>query len=195
MDARILALALVILLAGCPGYGPDSSTGQTQTTTTGVSTPIATSAVTSTTTPTDTARTRSTEHAPSESFVVGTGPAQLRYVVTEANRTEQVGGEFGVSADEEFVIISLEVTNLGANATRLTSDVFTLVDSVGQTYATDSQAMAFLDETLVLRRLSPDVTIDGVVIFDVPSDRQGLRLRIDPVNGTATSDAHYVELS
>jgi hypothetical protein len=33
------------------------------------------------------------------------------------------------------------------------------------------------------------------VIFDVPSDRQGLRLRIDPVNGTATSDAHYVELS
>ncbi|MDT3437341.1 DUF4352 domain-containing protein [Haloarcula sp. 1CSR25-25] len=188
-------MAFVILLAGCPGGGPDGSTGQTESTATAVSTPTATSAVTSTTTPTDTARPQSTEHTPSESFVVGTGSSQLRYVVTELNRTDQVGGEFGVSADEGFVVINLEVTNLGENATRLTSDVFTLVDSEGQTYATDSQAMVFHDEALVLRRPSPDVTIDGVVIFDIPADRQGLRLRIEPVNSTATADTHYVELS
>jgi len=195
MNYRVLVVAFVILLAGCPSGGPDGSTGQTETTTTAVSTPTATSAVTPMTTPTDTAGPQSTEHTPNESFVVGTGPAQLRYVVTEINRTDQVGGEFGVSADEGFVVISLEVTNLGENATRLTSGVFTLVDSEGQTYATDNQAMVFLDEALVLRRPSPGVTIDGVVIFDIPADRQGLRLRIEPVNGTTAADAHYVEIS
>jgi len=170
-------------------------TGQTDSTSTAVSTPTVTSGGTPTSTPTVTTRPQSTEHTLDESFVVGDGATRQRYVITGANRTDQVGGEFGVSADQEFLVISLEVTNTGDNATRLTSDVFTLVDSEGQTYATDSQAMTFIDEALVLRRPSPGVSIKGVVIFDIPSERQGLRLRIEPVNSTSESDAHYVEIS
>jgi hypothetical protein len=192
MNRRISAVVLVLLLAGCPasGTGPTPAGEEPTATTTTVPAPTTATQVTTTVTQEPT----TTEHTAGESFVVGTGATRLRYTVTGVNASDRIGGEFGISADAQFVSVALIVTNVGENRTRLTFDRFALIDSRNQTYLPDQEATLFVDEAITARDLAPGATVRGVVVFDVPLNQRNHRLRVAPSNATSTAEAHYVEL-
>jgi len=173
---RLILVVALLLLAGCPNLPAGGETGPAS------STDAATATTTPSQTPTDTATAVSREHRLDEQFVV-TGEHRIRYEVTGVNRTDRIGGEFGIAADEQFVVVTVTVTHVGDNVTRLTSDVFTLATADNETYAPDAQAMNAADNALLVRDLAPGASVTGVVVFDTTAD-SGLRLRVEPINGT-----------
>jgi hypothetical protein len=185
---RVILVATVVVLAGCPGGTsntaddvgsdvPDSPSEPAPSSTAVDSTPITrTSAEMSG--GTDTTVRPLTEGILNESFVVGTGSNRIRYTITSIDRADRVGGEFGIDADAQFVVVGVTVTNLGDNITRVTGDTFTLVTGDGERYSTDGQAMNADEDALLVRDLGPNATVRGVLIFDVPPTRESLRLRV-----------------
>lgn len=185
---RVLLVAVVVVLAGCPGGAsntaddvgsdePGSPSDPAPSSTAVDTTPI-TRTATATPGGTETDAHPLTDGIRNESFVVGTGSNRIRYTVTSIGRTDRVGGEFGIEADERFVVVGVTVTNLGDNITRVTADSFTVVADDGNRYPTDGQAMNAAEDTLLVRELGPNATVRGVLIFDVPPTRDSLRLRV-----------------
>jgi hypothetical protein len=178
---RVLLVAALLLLAGCPAGGNDTTP---RSPTDGVPTASQSpSGAVVTASPTSTGTTVDRNHSLDEPFVVA-GEHRMRYTITGVNRTDRIGGEFGIAADERFVVVAVTVTHVGDNVTRVTNDVFTLVTTENETYAPDSQAMNVAEDALLVRDLAPGASVTGVVIFDTTAD-SGLRLRVTPINGTA----------
>ena len=185
---RVILVAIVVVLAGCPGgtsntaddIGADLSDSPSEPAPS--STAVDSTPITRTSTEmaggTDTDVRPLTEGILNESFVVGTGPNRIRYTITSIGRADRVGGEFGIDADAQFVVVGVTVTNLGDNITRVTGDAFTLVAGDGEQYSTDGQAMNAAEDALLVRDLGPNATVRGVLIFDVPPIRDSLRLRV-----------------
>jgi hypothetical protein len=180
---RVLLVAIVVVLAGCPGGAsntaddigadvPESPSEPAPSSTAVDSTPTARSGGA------DTDVRPLTEEILDESFVVGTGSNRIRYTITSIGRSDRVGGEFGIDADAQFVVVEVTVTNLGDNITRVTGDGFTLVAADGAQYPTDGQAMNAAEDALLVRDLGPNATVRGVLVFDVPPTRDSLRLRV-----------------
>jgi hypothetical protein len=185
---RVILVAVVVVLAGCPDGTsntadeigsdvPDSPSAPAPSSTAVDSTPI-------TRTPTEMAGGTDTDVRPlteetlDEPFVVGTGSNRIRYTITSIGRADRIGGEFGIDADAQFVVVGVTVTNLGDNITRVTGDAFTLVADDGERYPTDGQAMNADEDALLVRDLGPNATVRGVLIFDVPPTREAVRLRV-----------------
>lgn len=191
MKWRTVLIALTVVLAGCPSANTGGGTAPTTGTVT--DTPTATPTPTQTATPTSapTAAAESRTYAVGESFVVGTGEDRLRYTVTNVTVSDRVSGEFGPTADRQFVVVGVTVTSVEGYV-RLTSDAFALVTANG-TRSTDDAAMLFVDDALDLREVAPGATLTGVVVFDVAPDETDRRLRIDPANATA-GQPQYVAL-
>lgn len=169
-----LGVVLVLLLGG--GGDVDGSAQQEALTATPTAEPIP-------------------RHDMNEPFVVGSGAKRVEYTVTNATTTERVGGSFGETADGVFVVVALEITNVGDESFDLSSNVFHLVDSQGREYDTDTEAVIRAENGLSYEQVNPDLTITGVVIFDVPSDQTGRQLRVDPAGIFSGAESHYVRLS
>jgi|GEM_PF-3124133 len=185
---RVILVAIVVVLAGCPGGTsntadnigsdvPESPSEPAPSSTAVDSTPI-TRTSTEMSGGTDTDARPLTEGILNESFVVGTGSNRIRYTITSIDRADRVGGEFGIDADAQFVVVGVTVTNLGDNITRVTGNAFTVVAGGGERYPTDGQAMNADEDALLVRDLGPNATVRGVLIFDVPPTREALRLRV-----------------
>lgn len=134
-------------------------------------------------------------HGMNESFVVGSGAKQVRYTVTDVRTQGAVGGLYGSEeAAGEFVIVRIQIENVGDESFQLSSNVFHLVDEQERTYDTDPDAMVYLDNSMSYEQVNPGLTIEGVVVFDVPPDQQERWLRVDPAGIFSGAESHYVVL-
>jgi hypothetical protein len=176
---RAVMVAFVVVLAGCPGGVSNTDGGAGADVTVS---PSPTAADPISTTPTETVGRTDvrplTERTLDEPFVVGRGSNRIRCTVTDVERSDRVGGEFGIAADAEFVVVNVTVTNLGDDITRVTGDAFVLVAADEKRYPTDGQAMNAAGGALLVRDLAPNATVGGVLVFDVPPTRGSLRLRV-----------------
>ena len=115
-----------------------------------------------------------------EAFQLG----DLRLLVTERRFGSQVGeNRDGVDAQGRFVVIALTARNTGMDPITL-GDRIQLLDELGRSYSPLPEASA----TAALRdparedgltvELQPGLTVDFVLVFDVPEEAKGLRLRV-----------------
>lgn len=145
--------------------------------------------------PTATSTPSAPTHNVGESFVVGDGERSVRYTVTNVRPTDNVGGDtFGEDASGEFVIVTLNVENIGDESFDLSSDPFTLTDQQDREFEVDSDAMISADKSIVFEQVNPGLTVEGVVVFDVPPDGD-YRLKIEPAGAFSTARVHYVEIN
>lgn len=78
---------------------------------------------------------------------------------------------FGAEAQGQFVVVSMEVTNVGDSPVMFLSSDIELSDAEGRTYAADEvSAMYVEDSNSFLEEINPGNTVDGVVLFDVPEE-------------------------
>jgi len=200
MNRRAFLVTLGALGAGCAGGGGSDETATPTTTATRTSTATATATETPTPEPTPTATPRptatpvDTTHSMNEAFVVGDGARQVQYAVTGFGTRGAVGGQYGAEASGVFAILNINVQNVGNESFNLSSNVFTLVDVQKREYDVDTDAMIYMEDSIIFEQVNPGLELQGTIAFDVPTDQQAPRLRIDPAGVFSTAQEHYVNL-
>lgn len=111
----------------------------------------------------------------------------VEYVITDTSNLPAVGsGMMSTMADGTYLIVTLDVTNTGNDATTITSNRFK-VRSGERTWEPDSEAMTLYSSmgqgidrynTFMLEEVGPGLTTTGSVVFDVPEDLDNARFAI-----------------
>lgn len=134
-------------------------------------------------------------HDVGESFTVGSGDKAIRYTVTDVSTREFVGsGVLAEEADGIFVVVRIEMENVGDETIDITSDIFRLTDDQNREYETDSDAILAIEDNVLFEQLDPGVTKEASLVFDVPPDQSGRRLEIRPAGIFSAAEDHFVEL-
>ncbi|MEG3616458.1 DUF4352 domain-containing protein [Isoptericola haloaureus] len=98
---------------------------------------------------------------------------KFEFTVTELeDGVAQIGNEYlNTEAQGQFVLVHMAVENIGDEAQYFDGSSQKLVDTEGRTHSADSEAAIYLDDSnSFLNEINPGNTVDGVVVFDVPTD-------------------------
>jgi hypothetical protein len=88
----------------------------------------------------------------------------------DCSRTEMGGQYFGTTAQGQFCVVSLTVTNIGNSAQTFDGDNATLLNAAGQEFSADSGAAFYLDDSSSFyEEINPGNTLNSKVVFDVPA--------------------------
>lgn len=113
------------------------------------------------------------------------------YQVTNVDTAKEVGDRFtGATANGEFVIVDLKLTNEENEPATILEDNLRLIGGNGNEYTTSSDAiLAFPDQTFLLEEIQPDNTQEGVLVYDLPSDAvSGAKLQVEDLFSGSTGE-------
>ena len=132
----------------------------------------------------DTAARGGDENA-AKTGVVGTPVTNsgTTYKVTDVKTGHQIGGQYGAQSSGVFVVVGLELTNNKDETKTFTDSSATLVTMDGNRYESTSDAL-YLDDSLMMEEIQPDLTTRGHTAFDVPAGKvPGAKLVIEDIWG------------
>ena len=75
-----------------------------------------------------------------------------------------------IDADGEFLILEVEIENIGNSAEYLSSSYIKLVDDQGREFVSDLTAQFYLGSSITFDTINPGIVKDGEIAFDVPTD-------------------------
>ncbi|MGK5170480.1 DUF4352 domain-containing protein [Geodermatophilus sp. CPCC 205761] len=114
--------------------------------------------------------------APAEPAAPGIGqPAadgDFNFVVNGVDcSSTEIGNEFlNTTAQGQFCIVDLTITNIGDEAQSFLGGNATLFNAQGQEFSSDSEAAIYLDDSSSLyEEINPGNTLSSKVVFDVPA--------------------------
>lgn len=120
--------------------------------------------------------TEAPAEAPAET-VPGIGTAvrdgKFEFTVTDVEAgVPTIGSDMlGDTAQGQFVLVSVTVTNIGDAAQSFFGDNATLVDDQGREHSADSTAAIYLENSeSFYTEINPGNGVDAVVVFDIPAD-------------------------
>lgn len=152
-------------------------------------------------TPTPTPESEYVEEDFESPFVVGSGEQSIEYRVTDAILADEIGGQYSSEeANGIFVIVVLEMTNVGDESIDITSNHLKAMNEDGQTFDADAGTTVYLEtddrfsaEGIAFEQLNPGLATEGAVIFDVvPGDYY--YLLIEPAGLFSAASPHIVPL-
>lgn len=83
----------------------------------------------------------------------------------------RIGGDFGVDAQGQFLLVNVTVTNIGDEAQYFDGSSQKLTDTAGRTHSSDGSAAIYLeDSNSFLNQINPGNSVEGVIVYDVPAD-------------------------
>lgn len=95
----------------------------------------------------------------------------VEYIVNSKSVSQNVGGEYGKTANGSYLILNVTVKNSGKKSITVTDDFFKLLKGDTE-YETDSVAGMYANEEgkFFLSELNPENSITGNVVFDLNSE-------------------------
>lgn len=81
--------------------------------------------------------------------------------------------DFGVKADGQFCLMSLNAENTGDEAVTLSGDSQKLLDAKGRQFSADNEAWIYIGKqgsNVIFEEINPGNTSKGIVVFDVPKN-------------------------
>lgn len=116
---------------------------------------------------------------------------KLEFTVTQVETgVTRVGDDmFGQDAQGQFVLVHVQVRNIGDESQLFDGSSQQLVDTQGRQHSADSSAAIYLgDANSFLNQINPGNQVDGIVVFDVPADAQlaSITLHDSPFSGGVT---------
>jgi len=94
----------------------------------------------------------------------------FEYTFTNVQESSKVGNEYlGDDASGVFVIIDVEVKNIGNEADYINNEIY-ILDNQGREFEQDDDAWIYLDDNFIFEELNPGLTKKGQIIFDIPKD-------------------------
>ena len=124
---------------------------------------------------------------PEEKYNIGDTviAGDFKWKVTKAEKVDKIGqeiaGQFlGKTANGEFLILSVEIENIGKSAKLLSDNYLKLVDEQGREFSADSGAAIYLGQGnyLIFEQINPSIVKKGKIVFDVPKGLKVAKLRI-----------------
>ncbi len=105
----------------------------------------------------------------------------FEYTVTKVTPgVRQIGDStFGEKPQGQFVLVKLTVTNTGAEAQMFNDSEHKLVDTEGREHSSDGAAAMYVPgNDSFLEEINPGNTLQGTVVFDVPTGSTTKELRL-----------------
>ena len=95
----------------------------------------------------------------------------VEYIVNSKSISQNVGGEYGKTANGSYLILNVTVKNSGKKLITVTNDFFKLLKGDTE-YETDSLAGMYANEEgkFFLSELNPENSITGNVVFDLNAE-------------------------
>lgn len=95
----------------------------------------------------------------------------VEYIVNSKSIFQNVGGEYGKTANGSYLILNVTVKNSGKKSITVTNDFFKLLKGDTE-YETDSVAGMYANEEgkFFLSELNPENSITGNVVFDLNAE-------------------------
>jgi hypothetical protein len=178
----VLLVVVVVVLAQLAGGGDDGAPAPAGSSTTSPATEAQD-------TPPGEEPAPPAEAAPGVGTPVADGKLQFTVTSVEAG-VPSIGDDlFGVTAQGQYVLVHMTVTNVGDAAQLFDASSQTLLDGQGRTHSADSGAAIYLpDSNSFLTSINPGNTVDGIVVFDVPADATpvSVELHDSPFSGGVT---------
>mgnify|MGYP002760750905 FL=1 len=141
-------------------------------------------------------------HEIGDSFTVGDGAQSIQYTVNDYFTIEDYigsGPDFGSTPDGIFLVINLDMENVGDETIDISTNFLKLVDQEDRTFDADTEAGIYADQDqripadpITFDQLQPGLSITRAVIFDVPSGTY--RFAAEPAGIFSNADTHYVPL-
>lgn len=128
--------------------------------------------------------TKNTEEATKAEHKIGeiVKVGDVEYIVNSKSLSQNVGGEYGKTANGIYLIVNVTVKNTGKKSIKVTDDFFKLLKGDTE-YATDSAAGLYANEEakFFLSELNPENSITGNVVFDLSNETanaSGIQLQV-----------------
>lgn len=95
----------------------------------------------------------------------------VEYIVNSKSVSQNIGGEYGKTANGSYLILNVTVKNTGKKSITVTNDFFKLLKGDTE-YETDSVAGMYANEEgkFFLSELNPENSITGNVVFDLNAE-------------------------
>ena len=109
----------------------------------------------------------------------------VKIVVTSFTSKDSVGDNQYNTAKAQgiFKLVGMNIVNNQKDAITISSGSFKLIDDQDREFSSSSEGSIALGlssnktETFLLKQLNPGMSIDGVIVFDVPKDAKGFKLK------------------
>ena len=122
------------------------------------------------------------EYKLGDEIMAGDFKWKLIKYTTESQIGDDLGNTFfGVKADGQFLIIDVEVENIGKSAQILSDSYVKLIDDKGREFSADTTAAIYLKPTgsaLAFDTINPGIIKKGKIVFDVPSGLKIVKIRV-----------------
>lgn len=96
---------------------------------------------------------------------------KFQFVITSITHARNVGGQFGQTAQGEYTILHIKVTNIGSVAQTLDDSAQYVYDAKGRKFSADSAADIYANgssSSVFFNSINPGNTIRGKIAFDMP---------------------------
>ena len=96
-------------------------------------------------------------------------------------------------ASGTFKIVKISLNNNQKDAITVSSGDFKLIDSKSREFSTSTEGETAVgyDKTFFLKKVNPGITEEGYIVFDIPKDATGLKLK---AKGGMTGDAILLKI-
>jgi cytoskeletal protein RodZ len=114
------------------------------------------------------------------------------YTITDVRTASSVGDDFTKqTATGIFVIVTMNVENIGKESATMSSTDVKIIDSEGRTFESDTEAWTALKENILLKQIQPGLPVVGQTIFDVP---KGITANLQVSSGIWGTDTKLISL-
>lgn len=119
----------------------------------------------------------------------------VEFKVSEISKATNVGGEYGETSKGEYLIVKVSVVNKGSEALTVDSSFFN-ISADGKQYNADDSATMYANDELdfFYTEINPDLSLDGVVVFDLPKDVHSKDLTLNVQTGIFGTETGKINL-
>lgn len=126
-----------------------------------------------------------------EPFQLAMGTIKINSSEEKQSLASTYGSAVVAKANTKFVVVNLDVTNTTTDKITFSASTIDLRDNQGRTFETYDDTIGNVDNYLEMRDLSPSITENGVLVFELPSDATSYAFEIDKAG---TGDRYMVKL-
>jgi Domain of unknown function (DUF4352) len=106
---------------------------------------------------------------------------KFQFTITKITYAKTVGGQFGQTAQGEYTIVHVTVTNIGSVPQTLDDSAQYLYDAKGRKFSADSAADIFANgssNSVFFNSINPGNTVHGKIAFDLPPGDKAVKAEL-----------------
>ncbi|MGW7201509.1 DUF4352 domain-containing protein [Streptomyces chryseus] len=92
---------------------------------------------------------------------------------------EEIGGDYGDKAQGQFILVCINVENIGDESQLFDGSAQKLFDAEDREFSADTAAAIYLEESeSFLNEINPGNKVEGIVVFDVPKNVEPVKIEL-----------------